>query len=201
MAADARIAGVVLAAGLSSRMRRNKLLLDIGGESLVRRAVRTALAAALDPVLVIVGHEEERVRAELDGLRCTAVRNPDYARGMNTSLRAGIAAVPAGAAGAVVLLGDMPFVTAEMVGALVARFRSGGAPLAISVYAGVVAPPTLYGSALFAEIAALEGDGCGKKIVKQHRSEAIELPWPASALADVDVPADVERVRAAGSGR
>jgi molybdenum cofactor cytidylyltransferase len=201
MAADARIAGVVLAAGLSSRMGENKLLLEIGGESLVRHAVQTALAAALDPVLVVVGHEEERVRSELDGLRCTPVRNPDYARGMNTSLRAGIGAVPAGAAGAVVLLGDMPFVTAEMVRSLVERFQSGAAPLAISLYDGIVAPPTLYGSALFGEIAALEGDGCGKRIVKQHRDEAIELSWPASTLADVDVPADVERVRAAGSGR
>jgi molybdenum cofactor cytidylyltransferase len=201
MPADATVAGVVLAAGLSSRMGRNKLLLEIGGESLVRHAVRTALAASLEPVLVVLGYEEERVRAELDGLRCTPVRNPDYAVGMNTSLRAGIAAVPSGAAGAVVLLGDMPFVTAEMIRSLVERFRSGGAPLAISVYDGVVAPPTLYGAALFAEIAALEGDGCGKKIVKRHRAEAIALAWPASALADVDVPADVERARAAASRR
>jgi molybdenum cofactor cytidylyltransferase len=116
---------------------------------------------------------------------------------MNTSLRAGIAAVPDDAAGAVVLLGDMPFVTAEMVRALVERFRSSGAPLGISLYDGVVAPPTLYGSALFGEIAALDGEACGKKIVKQHRGEAVEVSWPASALVDVDVPADVERARAA----
>jgi molybdenum cofactor cytidylyltransferase len=198
MAADARVAGVVLAAGLSSRMGRNKLLLELGGETLLRRIVRTAVAASLDPVLVVVGHEEERIREELRDLPCTPVRNPEYAQGMNTSLRAGIAAVPADAAGAVVVLGDMPFVTARMIRDLVAQWRESGAPLAISLYDGVVAPPTLYGRRLFAEIGALRGDGCGKQIVKQHRSDATELSWPASALSDIDVPADVERALGRG---
>ena len=191
------IAGVVLAAGLSSRMGRNKLLLEFGGLSLLRRAVLTAGAAGLEPVLVVVGHEEERTRAQLLGLTCTAVFNPDYASGMNTSLRAGIAAVPEGAAGAVVLLGDMPFVTAAMVRELVARYRAAALPLALSVYDGVVAPPILYGRALFAELRALSAEACGKSIVQQHRGEALELSWPADALTDLDLPADIDRVRAA----
>jgi molybdenum cofactor cytidylyltransferase len=192
------VAAVVLAAGLSSRMGRNKLLLHVGGESLLRRAVRTAMAASLHPVLVVLGHEEERAREELRDLRCMPVRNPDYAQGMHTSLRAGIAAVPSDAAAAVVLLGDMPFVTAEMVRALVQRWSGAGAPLAISTYDGVIAPPILYGASLFAEIRGLQGDGCGKRVVKQHRSEAVEVCWPSSALADLDAPADLERVRAHG---
>jgi molybdenum cofactor cytidylyltransferase len=196
--AGEEVAGVVLAAGLSSRMGRNKLLLQLSGESLLRRAVRTALAAALRPVLVVVGHEEERAREELRDLRCTPVRNPDYAQGMYTSLRAGIAAAPSDAPAAVVLLGDMPFVTAEMVRALVQRWRDAKAPLAISTYEGVIAPPILYGAPLFAEIRALRSDSSGKQVVKQHRAEALELSWPASALADLDVPADLERARAHG---
>jgi molybdenum cofactor cytidylyltransferase len=196
MGGERGVAGVVLAAGLSSRMGRNKLLLEIAGETLLRRAVRTALDASLDPVLVVLGHEEERARAELRDLRCTPVRNPDYSQGMNTSLRAGISALGGGASGAVVLLGDMPFVTPQMVRAIVERWRSSGAPLAVSVYDGVIAPPILYGAPLFAELRALQGDGCGKRVVKEHRAEAIELSWPASALADVDVPDDVERVLA-----
>ncbi|HEY5676319.1 MAG TPA: NTP transferase domain-containing protein, partial [Myxococcales bacterium] len=75
-----RIAGVVLAAGLSSRMGTNKMLLQLGGTSLVRRAVSTALSAGLDPVVVVLGHQGERVRAELGGLPCTAVENAEYAR-------------------------------------------------------------------------------------------------------------------------
>ena len=84
-----RVAGVVLAAGQSTRMGRNKMLLEIGGRTLVRRAVTTAFAAGLDPVLVVVGHESDKVRGELSGLPCTPVLNGEYASGMNTSLRSG----------------------------------------------------------------------------------------------------------------
>jgi len=190
-----RVAGVVLAAGLSSRMGENKMLIEVGGRTLVQRAVETALSARLDPVLVVVGHESERVRAELRGLSCTAVLNAEYARGMNTSLRAGIRALPENTDAAVVLLGDMPLVDARMVRALVEAFRGSPAPLAISTYGGIVAPPILYARAVFAELRALDADACGKQVVKQHRAEAIELAWPSEALTDLDEPADLERVR------
>ena len=191
-----RIAGVVLAAGLSSRMGLNKMLLALGGRTLVRRAVTTALSAGLDPVLVVLGHESDQVRAELSGLPYTAVLNSDYARGMNTSLRAGIAALPDDAAGAVVLLGDMPLVEASMVRALVTAFRRSGPELAISTYGGVVAPPILYGRALFPELRALEAESCGKSVVRNHRAGAVELQWPPETLTDLDSPEDVDRIRA-----
>jgi molybdenum cofactor cytidylyltransferase len=195
------VAGVVLAAGTSSRMGHNKLLVSLRGESLLRRAVRTALAAGLKPVLVVLGHESARAEAELRGLECTAVLNPNYAEGINTSLRTGIAAVPQDAAGALVLLGDMPFVTREMVETVLARYRAGTSPLVVSNYEGVDAPPMLYDRSLFAELAALSGDGCGKRVVKRHRSECLEVAWPASALRDMDVPADVDAVQAELGGR
>jgi molybdenum cofactor cytidylyltransferase len=190
-----RVAGVVLAAGLSSRMGRNKLLLDLAGKSVVRRAAEKALAAELAPVLVVVGHERERVEAELRGLPCLPVVNPDYESGMNSSLRTGIAAVPDDCAGALVLLADMPLVTTNMLRALCDAFAEGDAPLVISTFDEVVAPPILYGRALFPELHALSADACGKRVVKQHRAEALELSWPVAALADLDLPADVERVR------
>jgi molybdenum cofactor cytidylyltransferase len=192
------VAGVVLAAGSSSRMGTNKLLLPLGASTVVRRAVAAAVAAGLDPVLVVIGHDGDRVRAELSGLRCLTVPNPDHARGINTSLRAGISAVPDPCAAAVVLLADMPFVTAEMVRTLVDRYRAGEAALVLSVYGDVLAPPTLYGRDLFPELRELEGEGCGKRVMRRHRAEAAEVGWPASALADLDVPADVEMLRALG---
>jgi molybdenum cofactor cytidylyltransferase len=190
-----RVAGVLLAAGTSSRMGRNKLFLALNGTSVLRRAVTTAVDAGVDPVLVVVGHDSDRALAELDGVPCTTVVNPRYARGMNTSVSAGIAAVPADAIGAVVMLADMPFVTAGMVRAVVERFRAGDAPLVVSTYGDVLAPPILYGRGLFEELRALDGDGCGKRVVKAHRAEAVELQWPPSALTDLDVPDDVERAR------
>src|SRR4051812_1419584 len=142
-----RVAGVVLAAGLSSRMGTNKMLLELGGGTLVRRAVATALAAGLDPVLAVVGHESDRVQSELAGLRCTPVLNRDYALGMNTSLRAGIRALPEGVDAAVVLLGGMPPVGSSVVGAVGGAFGRLRGPLVVSPYREGGAPPPLYGSA------------------------------------------------------
>jgi molybdenum cofactor cytidylyltransferase len=196
MTGDAHdVAGIVLAAGQSTRMGRNKLLLPLGGTSVVRRAVGTALEAGLSPVFVILGHESDRVREELKGIPCTPILNEDYLLGMNTSVRKGFRSVPDEAAAGVVLLGDMPFVVPEMIRELLARFRNGTAQLVVSTYDAVVAPPILYGRALFAELRALEGDGCGRQVVKRHRSEAVEVAWPASALSDLDLPADFERAR------
>ena len=190
------VAGVVLAAGSSNRMGRNKLFFELDGESLLRRVVRRALDAGLDPVLVVVGHEAERARAELAGLACTPVDNPDHALGVNRSLRTGISHVPARAGAAVVMLADMPFVTSRMVSTLVARYRESTAPLVVSAYGDVNAPPMLYGRALFPELRQMSGSGCGRQVVRRHRDEAIAVSWPEAALQDVDVPEDYERIRA-----
>ncbi len=191
------VAGVVLAAGASTRMGENKLLFDLGGEALVRRAVARATAAGLDPVVVVLGHEADRVRAELAGLPCRTVVNPDYGRGINASLKAGISALPAATAAAVVMLADMPFVTTPMLATLVERYRAGPAPLVISDYEGVNAPPMLYDRSLFPELLQMEGEGCGKQVVRRHRAEAAVARWPATALTDIDVPDDYARVRGA----
>lgn len=193
------VAGVVLAAGASTRFGRNKLLLRIDGESLARRAAKAALAAGLDPVVVVLGHEADRVGPEFSGLPVRAVVNPDYARGMNTSLAAGVAALPENAPAAVILLADMPLVTGEMVDGLVEAYRRTRAPLVASDYEGVHAPPTLYARILFPELGGPEGDGSGKRVVKRHAAEAVRVPWPADRLADVDREKDWERMERGAS--
>ncbi len=190
------VAGVLLAGGTSSRMGRNKLLLELDGEPLLHRAARQALAAGLSPVVVVLGHEAERARAALGELACATVVNPRYEEGIVTSLRAGLDALPPSASAAIVQLADMPFVTAEMLAALVTRYRATTAPLVISDYEGVVAPPMLYDRTLFAELAAMDDGRCGKQVVQRHRHEAEVLAWPAVALADVDVPEDAARLHA-----
>ena len=193
-----KVAGVVLAAGPSSRMGTNKLLLEIDGETVVRGAVRRAIAAGLDPVIVVLGHEAERIERELEGFggECRAVVNADYASGINSSLKTGIVNLPATVDAAVVMLADMPFVTADMIASLVERYHARGRPpLVISDYDGVNAPPMLYDRALFPELQTMEGEGCGKVVVRRHRSEAEVLQWPADKLADLDVPSDYEQAR------
>jgi molybdenum cofactor cytidylyltransferase len=191
-----RVAGIVLAAGASTRMGKNKMLLELDGESILRRTAGRALAAGLDPVIVVLGHEAERARAELSGLRICAVINPDYPRGINTSLKAGVAAVPGDCAAVVVLLADMPFVTDRMIAELVERYRESGARLVVSDYEGVHAPPHLYDRSLLPELGAMEGEGCGKQVVRRHRDEAAAVGRPAAALTDIDRPQDWERIRA-----
>jgi molybdenum cofactor cytidylyltransferase len=193
------VAGVVLAAGASRRFGRNKLLLTLDGESLVRRAAKAALTAGLSPVVVVLGHDADVIGGELSGLPLRTVVNAHHARGMNTSLAAGIAAVGAEADAAVVLLADMPRVTPAMIARLIAERRRTGAPLVASDYEGVHAPPTLYARAIFPELGGPEGDSCGKRVVRRHEAETVKVRWPASALTDVDREEDWERLCAATS--
>ena len=194
------VAAVVLAAGSSTRMGRNKLLLDLGGESVVRRAVRQAIEAGLDLVVVVLGHEAERVEAELSGLSCVTVVNPDHAQGVGTSLHLGVARAATEAGALVVVLADMPFVTAAMIGAVVERSRATGAPLVVSQYGEVKAPPILYDRALFAELLSLPGERCAKQVVRRHKQEAQVVAWPEQALRDIDVALDYERASAEMAG-
>lgn len=191
---NGRVAGVVLAAGSSARLGSNKLLIDIGGETVVRGAVRRALAAGLSPVIAVLGFEADRVTEALLGLDAALVVNPEYATGMHSSMQAGIARVPSDCEAAVVILADMPLVTAAMSAALVARFRKGSEPLVVSLYGGVQAPPTLYARALFPALGAA-GPGGGREVVRDHRDEAAVVEWPSAMLADLDRPEDVERLR------
>lgn len=195
------IAGILLAAGSATRMGTNKLLLDLAGEPLVRRAARRALEAGLDPLLVVVGHESARIREALGGLPCTFVPNGAWSRGQSTSVAAGAAAVPSSAEAAVVLLADMPFVSPDAVRAVVARYRETGAPIVSCRYGEVAAPPTLYAPALLAELQGGEGEGRGREVVRRHRDRASWVERPAPELEDVDLPEDLERARrAAGPG-
>jgi molybdenum cofactor cytidylyltransferase len=94
-----------------------------------------------------------------------------------------------------VMLADMPFVTPGMIAGLIGRYRATEAPLVISDYEGVNAPPMLYDRCLFGELLEMTGEGCGRQVVRRHRDEAEVLSWPAAALADLDVPEDYERIR------
>ena len=211
------VAAVVLAAGSSVRMGRNKLLLELDGETVVRRAAGTARAAGLAPVVVVTGHEREAVEAALHGLPCRTVHNSEHAQGQHTSVAAGIAALTdaaladdtagAAAAGAddstaaIVMLADMPFVTADMLRAVADRHAATGAPIVASRYGGkTIAPPILYHRRLFGELTRMDRR-CGRQVVKRHRAEAVEVDWPLGMMRDLDRPSDYADARAQLSTR
>ena len=190
------VAGILLAAGTSSRMGSNKLLFELEGESVLRRAAKRALAGGLSPLVVVLGHESDKTARELEGLPCEWALNPLYEQGINSSLKSGVMAVQGlKAPAAMVMLADMPYVTPEMIAAMIDRYRTTTAPLVISDYEGVNAPPMVYDRSLFMELLMMTGEGCGRQVVKRHRSEAEVIPWPVAALADLDVPEDFARVK------
>jgi molybdenum cofactor cytidylyltransferase len=191
---QAPIAGVVLAAGSSTRMGQNKLLLELGAESLVRRSVRAAIDAGLDSVVVVLGHEAARIQAELDGLSFVPIWNSRHAEGVGTSLKAGVTAA-ADAQAIVVVLADMPFVTPAMIGAVAARYRASRARLVVSRYGAIDAPPICYDRSLFGELLSEPGERCAKRVVRRHIDVATIMSWPEEALRDVDVDADYQIAR------
>ena len=193
-----RVAGIVLAAGASRRMGRNKMLLELEGESVIRRVVRRAIAARLSPVVVVLGHEPDAARAALAGLPCETTLNPEYTGPTSGSLHRGLRQLPSSVEAAVVMLADMVLVTAAMLEDL-ARAAAADAtvPLVVSRYGDVTAPPLLFRRSLFGELLAWTGEGCGKAVVQRHRHEARLLDWPDILLTDIDTPDDLEAARVA----
>jgi molybdenum cofactor cytidylyltransferase len=193
---SSRIAALILAAGASARMGRPKQLLDWGGKPLVRVAAEVALAAKLDPLLVVVGGAQAEVMEALAGLPLRIIANPDYAAGQSTSLRAGIAALGQSTDAVVVLLGDQPFVTAAIVERLIAEWDSSEAAIIAPTYAGQRGNPVLFGRAVFPELLAVPGDQGARAVLAADRSRvhlvAFDDPRP---LADIDTPEDYERLR------
>ena len=175
-------------------MGTNKLLLDLDGTSVLRRAVTRTLDAGLDPVVVVLGHEADKARELLQDLPVRTIVNSDYRQGMNTSLAAGLRALPPAVAAAVVVLADMPLVTSDMIAGVLDRFRRSGTRLVVSEYGGRPAPPVLYDRSLFAELMAEPGDGIGRSVVSRHHDEAVVVRWPLAALEDLDAPDDYARI-------
>ena len=190
------IAALVLAAGASRRLGRNKLLLPFRGGTVLSTTLARVLESPVDRVVLVLGHEGVLVRrhAGLPGdPRLATVDNAQWASGMASSLRTGLAACPEAEA-AIVTLGDQPDVEAATVARLVDAFRA-GAPLAVPVHADGTARggervghPVLFGRALFAELGALEGDTGARQVVERHWASAARVA--GVPLRDVDTEAD-----------
>ena len=193
-AADAHpphIAGIVLGGGQSRRMGVvNKLLVKVDGKAMIRHAVDTLRAAGAAPIIVVTGHEAERVRELLDDADVTFVHNDAYAEGLSTSLRTGIAAVPDACDGAVVALGDMPRLQAAHVARLIAAFSADtGRAICVPTWRGKRGNPVLWARRFFAEMRQVDGDVGAKHLIGAHADLVYEVEMPDSGvLIDVDSP-------------
>ena len=189
------IAAVVLAAGRSTRMGAQKLLLPLGGRSVLRHVIDHARGSRCDAIVVVVGEAAERVAAEARGPGVRIVVNERYREGMGTSLATGISALAPDCEAAVVLLGDQPRLTAAMIDALIDAHHRTGKPIVASRYGDVTGAPTLIGGALFADAARLSGDAGGRVLIERFPARVAEVPLPAWAAMDVDTPEEFARLR------
>ncbi len=197
-----KIAAIVLAAGRSSRMGvANKLLTDVDGVPMVRRAVEAAVDSQARPVIVVTGNEQGKVQAALRGCKATFVHNPRFAEGMSTSLQAGLAALPANVDGALICLGDMPLVTAAMLDRLIAAFNPlEGRAICVPTWNGKRGNPVLWDRRFFAAMADLAGDVGAKHLIGEHAELVAEVAMADDAvLTDIDTPEALAALRQAST--
>jgi molybdenum cofactor cytidylyltransferase len=192
------IATIILAAGGSSRLGRPKQLVPFRGVPLVVHAASTALAAALGPVIVVLGAAADAVASLLSPLSVDTIPNPRWSDGMGASLRAGVAALPPQVDAAIVMVCDQPRVTTEHLVALAARCSSDGAAIVGTTYddgagAETVGVPALFGRAHFDELMQLPADRGAKALLQRHRARLVTVRLPGGEI-DVDTQADVDRL-------
>jgi molybdenum cofactor cytidylyltransferase len=194
-----RVVAVVLAAGKSSRMGSNKMLVDFQGEPMLRRTVRNLRASAVDDIVVVTGHEAAAAVAALGDLDFRSVHNPSYADGLSSSLRVGVEA--AGQADAlIVCLGDMPRVSAQTIDRMIAAFNpTEHRSIVVPVHQGQFGNPVLWGSEHFARLKAMKGDRGARSLIGDMKSEATEIEADDGVLLDADTPDALAAIRSTAS--
>ncbi len=188
-----RVAGIVLAAGGSTRLGQPKQLLPWQGEPIVRHVAKTGLAAGLQPVIVVTGAAASAVEEALVDLPIQIVRNPDWEAGQSTSVKVGLQRVPAESGAVVFLLADQPRVSKELLSSLVELHATTFAPLVAPEVQGQRGNPVLFDRQTFPALFALEGDVGGRPLFS--RFKAARLPWhDSSILLDIDSPEDYQQL-------
>ena len=204
---DGTTAAIILAAGSSSRMGggRHKVLLPLDERPVLAHVIDAALASRARPVVIVLGHRAAQLRAGVAAYLARpdiiVVENPDYLQGMSTSMRVGLATLleetyqgegqqersRPGVDSALIMLGDQPLITAQVIDALISAWRTSGKRIVAAQYGGKRGNPTLFAASLFAELMEVTGDEGGRRVLEQHREdvEFVEL-GDAAASFDVD---------------
>ncbi len=189
------LAGLLLAAGGATRFGSPKVLASYRGELLVRRAVHLLGPRCPGGVHVVVGASSDVVRASLLAERVTLVDNPDWPRGLSTSLTRGVASLPPPVDAVLILLCDQPAVTPEDLDALIAAWRVEPELIAAASFSDRLGAPVIMPRTFWPQLAALRGDQGARSLLEWH-SEHTAVVMPHAAL-DVDTPEDLARLEAA----
>ena len=192
-----RIAALLLAAGRSSRMGSNKMLEEIDGRPMVARTAQRLLSSHARPLIAVLGNQADAVDAALGKLPIERVRNPDFADGLSTSLKRGLAALPADIDGALVCLGDMPLIAGRDIDRLIAAFNPlEGRAIVVPTRRGKRGNPVLWSREFFPAMMALSGDTGARKLIEEHVSRVAEIEMDTDGvLIDIDTPEALAELR------
>lgn len=197
-----KIAAIVLAAGQSRRMgSENKLLAELGGKPMVRHVAEAVAASKAASMTVVLGHEADTVRAALADLKPSYAYNPDYAEGLSTSMKTGLAAVGEEVDGVVICLGDMPMVSTAIIDKMIAAFDPvEGRAIVVPTRRGKRGNPVLFAKRFFEEMARVSGDVGARHLIGNHEDLAVEIEVDdESVLTDIDTPEALAKIRGTGS--
>ena len=190
-----RIAGIILAAGQSTRLGRPKQLLDICGKTAIRRVADAALAAPLDSIVVVLGNAAADIERD-DKPRRMHLLNPDFAEGQSTSMRVGLRAVPDEVDAVLFLLGDQPAMRPEIISAVVETYRKSGATIVQARFRGEIGHPVLFDRSMFGALDSVTGDRGARQVIARHPELVQFADMAQDAPLDIDTEADYERVLA-----
>lgn len=192
------LSAIILAAGMSTRMGQNKLLLSFQGKTLIARAVDTLLASEVDEVIVVLGHEAEKVRAQLQGKQVRLVHNSDYRDGLSTSVRVGVRAMSPQVEGIMIYLADQPLLEPADVNFMVKAFalaKDADKGIVVPLFHGQRGNPVILNASYREAMLEVVGDvGC-KRVIKRYPDKVFRVEMETDhVVRDVDNIEDYEEV-------
>jgi molybdenum cofactor cytidylyltransferase len=199
------LSAIVLAAGMSTRMGQNKLLLVFKGKPLIARAVDTLLASEIDEVIVVLGNEADKVREKLHGRKVRLIENPDFREGLSSSVRVGVTAVSRQADGIMVYLADQPLLEPADVNRILRAFahaKEAGKSIVVPFFDKQRGNPVLLDSSYQDAILGVVGDvGC-KGVIKRYPDQVFVVQMESDhVIRDMDTIEEYEAVLASTMNR
>lgn len=188
------VAAIVLAAGKARRFGAQKLLAPYGASTVVRTVVDTLKTAGVDYLVVVGAPGGEAVRASVGGPPVVWTENPEPDRGLSSSVATGLAAMPPNVGAVLVVLGDQPTVSAQVVERVMSAWRLGGGPVVAPSYRGLRGNPVLFDSAMFDALGALVGEHGARDLIASDPSRVTMVDVPEPPPMDIDTPGDYDEL-------
>lgn len=192
------MSALVPAAGMSTRMGRNKLLLSFKGKPLIAHALDTLLASAVDEIIVVLGYEADQVRAAIGERRVRFVENRNYHEGLGSSVHAGFAAIPAQASAIMVYLADQPLLEPGDANFLIRAFAEAGKTnksIVVPLFRGQRGNPVIMNSSYKASILAIAGETGCRRVIKQNPDQVLTVEMETDhVVRDIDTMEEYERL-------